>query len=67
MKEINIEQICIITNHKMATKIVKHAKSLGITGATISIGKGCISSRLLNYIGLSSFSSRMYHNKLLYP
>lgn len=61
MKEINIEQICIITNHKMATKIVKHAKSLGITGATISIGKGCISSRLLNYIGLSDIRKEIIY------
>ena len=36
----------------MATKVVKEARKHGILGATITMAKGTVSDKILNYIGL---------------
>lgn len=53
MIQANIELICVIVNTGMASKIVKEAKKYGILGSTTTIGKGTVSNKILNYIGLS--------------
>lgn len=45
--------ICVIVNCGQASKLIKAAKRHGISGATVTIGKGTINNRLLDFIGLA--------------
>ncbi len=49
----DIELICIIANYGSGSKIVKSARHHGISGGTVTLGKGTINNRILDYIGLS--------------
>ncbi|MDF2511626.1 MAG: hypothetical protein K0S04_1492 [Herbinix sp.] len=53
MDIVEIELICVIVNYGMGSKMLKSAKHHGIHGGTISLAKGTINSRILDYIGLS--------------
>ena len=44
--------ICCVVNLGEASKVVHHAKKFGIKGGTISIGRGVVSSRLLEFLGI---------------
>ena len=48
-----VELICVIVNFGLSSKVVKIAKKVGISGATICIGKGTVSSRILEFLALS--------------
>jgi len=48
----DIEQICIIVNFGMGSKVMHKAKSHGITGGTVLLGKGTISNRILEFLGI---------------
>ncbi len=48
----DIEQICIIVNFGMGSKILHKAKSHGITGGTILLGKGTIRNKILEFMGI---------------
>ena len=50
---VEIELICVIVNYGMGSKMLKSAKFHGIHGGTISLAKGTVNSRILDYIGLS--------------
>jgi nitrogen regulatory protein PII len=50
---LELELICIIVNYGMGSKMLKSAKHHGIHGGTISLAKGTVNSRILDYIGLS--------------
>jgi len=49
----DIELICIIINFGLGSKLVKTAKKYGISGGTVTLGKGTVHNRILNFIGLS--------------
>lgn len=49
----DIELICVIVNFGLGSKIIKSAKRHGVSGGTITLGKGTVNSRILDFIGLS--------------
>lgn len=51
--EHTIELICVIVNFGVGSKIIKSAKHHGISGGTITLGRGTVNSRILDYLGLS--------------
>lgn len=50
---LQIELLYTIVNDGMGKKILKKAKSHGVMGGTIMLGKGTVNNRLLDYLGLS--------------
>lgn len=52
-KMTEIELICVIVNFGIASKVLKKAKQHGVKGGTVTLGKGTVNSRILNFIGLS--------------
>ncbi|MGI5986064.1 MAG: P-II family nitrogen regulator [Clostridiales bacterium] len=50
---INIERTCIIVNFGLGSKLLHAAKSHGIPGGTILLGKGTVNNRILEFLGLS--------------
>lgn len=53
LSEYGFELIYVIINHGSGSKIVKSAKRHGISGATVTLGKGTAHSRIMEYLGLS--------------
>lgn len=49
----DIELICIIVNFGFSSKIIHKAKSYGISGDTVLLGKGTVNNRILEFLGLS--------------
>jgi nitrogen regulatory protein PII len=47
------ELICTIVNYGMGSKIAKIAKQHGVSGGTITLGKGTVHSKILDFIGLN--------------
>ncbi|MGE5613608.1 MAG: P-II family nitrogen regulator [Bacillota bacterium] len=47
------ELICTIVNYGMGSKITKVAKQHGVSGGTITLGKGTVNSKILDFLGLS--------------
>ena len=45
--------MCIIVNYGLGSKVVKSAKRHGFSGGTITLAKGTVNSRVLNFIGLA--------------
>jgi len=45
--------VCIIVNYGLGSKVVKSAKRHGFSGGTITLAKGTVNSRILNFIGLA--------------
>ena len=52
-KVSQIELVCIIVNFELGSKIVKSAKRHGFSKGIITLGKGSVDSRILEFIGLS--------------
>jgi nitrogen regulatory protein PII len=52
-KVADIELICAIVNYGLGSKVVKVAKECGIEGGTITLGKGTVNNRILEFLGLS--------------
>ncbi|NLC68329.1 MAG: P-II family nitrogen regulator [Clostridiaceae bacterium] len=48
-----IEQICVIVNLGLGSKLLHEAKRHGIPGGTVFMGKGTVNSRILEFLGLS--------------
>ena len=48
-----IELICAIVNYGLGSKVIKVARECGVSGGTITLGKGTINSRILDFLGLS--------------
>lgn len=51
--EYGAELIYVIVNHGLGSKIVKSAKKHGISGGTITFGRGTVKSKIMEYLGLS--------------
>ena len=49
----NYELICCVVNNGAASKTLRIAKKHGITGGTIFLGRGTMSSRLLDILGIN--------------
>ena len=45
--------ICCVVNIGDASKVIKCARKFGVRGATVSIGRGTVHSRLLDILGLN--------------
>lgn len=58
---INIELICVIVNFGVGSKLIKSAKRYGISGGTITLGRGTVNSRLLDFIGLSDIRKEIVY------
>ncbi len=50
---IDVELICVIVNYGLGTKLLQAAKSHGIPGGTVLLGKGTVNNRILEFLGLS--------------
>lgn len=50
---LEIELICIIVNLGNSRKIIKTAKQQGILGETVTLGRGSINNKILDFLGLS--------------
>ncbi|OJU16142.1 MAG: transcriptional regulator [Clostridiales bacterium 43-6] len=50
---LEAQLICIIVNYGTGSKIIKKAKQLGISGATVTLGKGTVQNRALDFLGLT--------------
>ena len=44
--------ICCVVNMGEATKVIKISKKYGVKGATISVGRGTVSNKLLNFFAI---------------
>lgn len=51
-KMTGMELLCVIINFGLGSKILKRAKQHGIKGGTITLGRGTVYNRILNFIGL---------------
>jgi len=49
----DIEQICIVVNSGLGSKVLKKAKHYGISGGTLLRGKGTVHNRILELLCLS--------------
>lgn len=49
----DFQLICFIVNYGTGSKIIKSAKSHGISGGTATMGKGTANNRILEFLGLS--------------
>ena len=58
---IDVELIWLIVNYGLGSKIIKSAKQYGVTGGTITRGKGTANSRLLDFIGLSDIRKEVVY------
>lgn len=59
--DFNIELICVIVNFGMGSKIIKSAKHHGVSGGTITLGRGTVNSRILDFIGLSDIRKEVVY------
>lgn len=48
-----IELLCVIVNFGQGSKILKHAKQLGILGGTIFLGSGTVSNKILEFLEMA--------------
>ncbi|WP_368652782.1 P-II family nitrogen regulator [Ornithinibacillus sp. 4-3] len=46
------ERICIIVNYGLGSKIIQKARSCGVSGGTVLLGKGTVKSRLLEFLAI---------------
>ena len=53
--------ICAIVNCGVASKLTKSAKRHGISGATITIGRGTINNRILDFMGLADIRKEIVY------
>lgn len=58
---IDIELICVIVNYGIGSKILKTAKKNGIHGVTITIARGTVQNKILQYMGLSEVKKEMLY------
>lgn len=50
---IDVEQICVIVNLGLGSKLLQVAKHYGVSGGTVLLGKGTVNNRILDFLGLS--------------
>lgn len=50
---VDAEQICVIVNFGLGSKLVHVAKHFGISGGTILLGKGTVNNSILEFLGIS--------------
>lgn len=53
IEEASYELIYVVVSNGLGSKVIKEAKSAGITGATVVLGKGTIKNPSSDYLGLS--------------
>lgn len=53
IRNINAELVCIIVNDGMAERILKYARTHGMKGGTIMLGKGTVNNKILDFLGLA--------------
>ncbi|ENH96092.1 nitrogen regulatory protein P-II [Gracilibacillus halophilus YIM-C55.5] len=45
--------VCVVVKFGLGSKVIKAAKKKGVSGGTIFIGRGTVSNRILNLLGVS--------------
>ncbi|HHV08802.1 MAG TPA: P-II family nitrogen regulator [Clostridiales bacterium] len=58
---VELELICIIVNYGVGSKMLKSAKHHGVHGGTISLAKGTVSNKILDYLGLSDIRKEILY------
>lgn len=58
---LDIELICVIINYGSGSKLIKSAKHYGVSGATITLGRGTVNSRILDFIGISDIRKEIVY------
>lgn len=53
------ELYCVIVNNHIGTKVIKMARELGISGATVMMAKGTIQSGVLSFLGINDIRREM--------
>lgn len=53
MNVSDIELICVIVNFGVGSKLIKSAKRHGISGGTITLGRGTVKSHILDFVGIT--------------
>lgn len=61
VKHLKLELICVISNFGMGSKLLKTAKNNGVLGGTISLAKGTVHNRILDYIGLTDIRKEILY------
>lgn len=61
VKKIEFELICVIANYGLGSKLISSAKRCGITGGTVTLGKGTANSRILDFLGLSDIRKEIIY------
>ncbi|WP_334196055.1 P-II family nitrogen regulator [Muricomes intestini] len=51
--KLNIELICMIVNYDWGSRVIKSAKRCGVSGGTVTLGRGAAGSGLLDFLGLA--------------
>lgn len=58
---VEIELISIIVNFGLGSKIVKSAKKLGVSGGTVTVGRGTINNNIWDFMGLSDIRKEIIY------
>lgn len=52
------ELICVVVNFGLGSRVLSMAKKNGITGGTIALGRGTVSSRIAEFWGSLMFAKK---------
>lgn len=56
---MDAEQICIIVNYGLGSKLLQIAKNYGISNGMILLAKGTVNNRILDFLGLSDIKKEI--------
>ncbi len=49
----SFQEICVIVNSGIASKILQRSKKMGIPGGTVILGKGTVNHKVANFLGIT--------------
>lgn len=61
IRNIKAELICIIVNDGHAERILQYARRHGIKGGTITMGKGTVPNKILDFLGLADIRKEILY------
>lgn len=57
----DMEEICVIVNFGLGSKVLRSAKHWGVSGGTVLLGKGTINNPALDFLGLCDVRKEIVH------
>lgn len=60
-RNMKAELVCIIVNDGMAERILKYARTHGMKGGTIMLGKGTVNNKILDFFGLADIRKEIIY------